>query len=131
QIRATIIFVVITSTIGGLQIFDEVRMYDAYGLGGPDKDWMTTVVYLYDVAWGTQKNFGRAAAVAWLLFLLIVVIGMINFLATRRIATSGTKGPKVSRRHTRELLARAQAATAAAPSGRPVPPPAGDPSVFP
>jgi len=131
QIRATIIFIVITSTIGGLQIFDEVRMYDAYGLGGPDKDWMTTVVYLYDVAWGTQKNFGRAAAIAWLLFLLIVIIGMINFLATRRIATSGTKGPKVSRQHTRQLLARAQAATAAAPSGRPVPPPPGAPPAFP
>ena len=112
QIRATIIFIVITSTIGGLQIFDEVRMYDAYGLGGPDKDWMTTVVYLYDVAWGTQKNFGRAAAIAWLLFLLIVVIGMVNFLATRRIATSGPRAPKVSRRHTQALLAQARAAAA-------------------
>jgi cellobiose transport system permease protein len=130
QIRATIIFVVITSTIGGLQIFDEVRMYDAYGLGGPDKDWMTTVVYLYDVAWGNQKNFGRAAAIAWLLFLLIVLIGMINFLATRRIATSGPQGPKVSRRHTRALLAQARSA-AAAQAGGPTPPPAGAPPSFP
>ena len=31
QIRATIIFVVITSTIGGLQIFDEVRLFDTSG----------------------------------------------------------------------------------------------------
>jgi len=88
QIRATIIFVVITSTIGGLQIFDEVRMYDAQGLGGSDRQWMTTVLYLYDVAWGNQKNFGRAAAVAWILFLVILAIGMINFLITRRISTS-------------------------------------------
>jgi len=130
QIRATIIFVVITSTIGGLQIFDEVRMYDPYGLGGPDRDWMTTVVYLYDVAWGNQKNFGRASAVAWLLFLLIIVIGMINFLITRRISTSGPKGPKVSRRHTRRLLAEARAgaragapATAAAPAAPRAAPP--------
>ncbi|MFE7407484.1 carbohydrate ABC transporter permease [Isoptericola sp. NPDC057559] len=122
QIRATIIFVVITSTIGGLQIFDEVRMYDAYGLGGPDKDWMTTVVYLYDVAWGNQKNFGRASAVAWLLFLLIVLIGLINFLATRRIATSGPKAPKVSRRHTRQLLAQAQTAGRTAPAAAPAAP---------
>ncbi|MFC8600447.1 carbohydrate ABC transporter permease [Isoptericola sp. NPDC057191] len=127
QIRATIIFVVITSTIGGLQIFDEVRMYDPYGLGGPDKDWMTTVVYLYDVAWGNQKNFGRASAVAWLLFLLIVLIGLINFLATRRIATSGPKAPKVSRRHTRQLLAQAQAvgrATTTTATSGPAGPPA-------
>lgn len=129
QIRATIIFIVITSTIGGLQIFDEVRMYDAYGLGGPDKDWMTTVVYLYDVAWGTQKNFGRAAAIAWLLFLLIVVIGMVNFLATRRIATSGPRAPKVSRRHTQALLAQARAA--AASSAGTTTRPAGAPPTFP
>ncbi len=113
QIRATIIFVVITSTIGGLQIFDEVRMYDAAGLGGPSKSWMTTVLYLYDVAWGNQKNFGRAAAVAWILFVLIIGIGMINFLLTRRISTSGPSTPKVSRRHTRALLERARAAGAA------------------
>ncbi|SKC36430.1 carbohydrate ABC transporter permease [Krasilnikoviella flava] len=112
QIRATIIFVVITSTIGGLQIFDEVRMYDPKGLGGPDQDWMTTVVYLYDVAWGNQKNLGRASAVALLLFLLIIVIGMVNFLITQRIATSGPKGAKVSRRHARRVLAEARVAQA-------------------
>ncbi|MFI2103319.1 carbohydrate ABC transporter permease [Isoptericola sp. NPDC019693] len=132
QIRATIIFVVITSTIGGLQIFDEVRMYDPKGLGGPDQDWMTTVVYLYDVAWGNQKNLGRASAVALLLFLLIVLIGMINFLITQRIATSGPKQAKVSRRQTRRLLAEARAAQApasAAPEGRG--PAAGPPPTFP
>jgi cellobiose transport system permease protein len=122
QIRATIIFVVITSTIGGLQIFDEVRMYDAAGLGGPSKNWMTTVLYLYDVAWGNQKNFGRAAAVAWILFLLIIGIGMVNFLLTRRISTSGPTAPKVSRKHTKALLEHARAAaatTAPAPAAGP------------
>ncbi|AEG45152.1 carbohydrate ABC transporter permease [Isoptericola variabilis] len=134
QIRATIIFVVITSTIGGLQIFDEVRMYDAAGLGGPSKNWMTTVLYLYDVAWGNQKNFGRAAAVAWILFLLIIAIGMINFLVTRRISTSGPSAPKVSRKHTKALLERARAAgssTATPPAAGPTPgtgaPPSGTP----
>ena len=34
QIRATVIFVVITSTIGGLQIFDEPRVFDPAGAGG-------------------------------------------------------------------------------------------------
>ncbi|WP_402466865.1 carbohydrate ABC transporter permease [Isoptericola aurantiacus] len=140
QIRATVIFVVITSTVGGMQIFDEVRMYDAQGLGGPDRDWMTTVVYLYDVAWGNQKSFGRAAAVAWLLFLIIVAVGMINFLMTQRIATGGQRTPKVSRRHTRRLLAEARAAAApgagpttapggaAGPPGTPPPPPSIPPS---
>jgi cellobiose transport system permease protein len=127
QIRATIIFVVITATIGGLQIFDEVRMYDSQGLGGPDRDWMTTVVYLYDVAWGNQKSFGRAAAVAWLLFIIVVAVGMINFLVTRKIATGGTSGPKVSRQHTKALLAQARAAEQSGPGSAMPPAPPGAP----
>ena len=105
QIRATIIFVVITSTIGGLQIFDEVRLFDAYGLGGPDQNWMTTVVYLYDLAWGDQHSLGRASAVAWMLFLLIVVIGLVNFLVTRRISSSGTAVKKSRRKRTTTNMA--------------------------
>jgi cellobiose transport system permease protein len=87
QLRPTIIFVVITATIGGLQIFDEPRLYDQNGLGGEDQQWMTMTIYLYKLGW-TQLNFGRAAAVAWLLFLLIVAVGLINLAITRRIATA-------------------------------------------
>jgi cellobiose transport system permease protein len=90
QLRATIIFVVITSTIGGLQIFDEPRMYDQYGLGGADRQWQTLTLYLYQLGW-TQKNFGRAAAVAWMLFLIVVVFAVVNFLVTRRIASKGPR----------------------------------------
>ncbi|MEL7976856.1 sugar ABC transporter permease [Isoptericola sp. F-RaC21] len=112
QIRATIIFVVITSTIGGLQIFDEVRMFDSDGLGGPNRDWMTTVVYLYDIAWGNQGSLGKASAVAWLLFLIIVCIGFVNFVVTRRISTSDGHKTKLDRRERRAALARAKAAGA-------------------
>ena len=87
MLRATIIFVVITSTIGGLQIFDEPRMYDTLGLGGADRQWMTMTMYLYELGWGAQKSFGRAAAVAWILFGIIIAIGMLNFLLTQRIAS--------------------------------------------
>jgi cellobiose transport system permease protein len=90
QLRPTIIFVIITATIGGLQIFDEPRLYDQNGLGGEDQQWMTMTIYLYKLGW-TQLNFGRAAAVAWLLFLLIVAIGLINVAITRRIATAGER----------------------------------------
>ncbi|MCB2175457.1 MAG: sugar ABC transporter permease [Actinomycetales bacterium] len=93
-LRPTIIFIVITSTIGGLQIFDEPRMYDQYGLGGADRQWMTVTMFLYELGWGAQKSFGRAAAVAWLLFLIIVAVGLINFTITRRIASSGAAHPK-------------------------------------
>ncbi|QHT56354.1 sugar ABC transporter permease [Cellulomonas sp. H30R-01] len=90
MLRPTIIFVVITSTIGGLQIFDEPRLFDQLGQGGPSRQWMTATMYIYEVGWGNQKSFGRAAAVAWILFLIIVVVGLINFSLTKRIASDNT-----------------------------------------
>jgi cellobiose transport system permease protein len=92
MLRPTIIFVVITATIGGLQIFDEPRVFDQQGLGGADRQWMTMTMYLYELGWGPQKSFGRAAAVSWLLFLFIIVIGLVNYLATRRIASASSEG---------------------------------------
>ena len=89
-LRPTIIFVVITSTVGGLQIFDEPRLFDVTGQGGSDRQWMTVTMYLYELGWGNQKSLGRASAVAWLLFLIIIAIAMINYFVTARIATSGS-----------------------------------------
>ena len=93
-LRPTIIFVVIVSTIGGLQIFDEPRMFNQSGNGGADRQWMTMTMYIYELGWGAQKSFGRASAVAWLLFLIIITIGMVNFMITRRISDTGSKGDK-------------------------------------
>ncbi|MFD1715221.1 carbohydrate ABC transporter permease [Amnibacterium flavum] len=88
-IRPTLIFVVITATIGGLQIFAEPRLFDvsnAGGIGGSDRQFQTTVLYLWEMAFFRQ-DFGEAAAVAWLLFLLIVIVGLLNFAISRRIAS--------------------------------------------
>ncbi|UEL28647.1 carbohydrate ABC transporter permease [Pseudarthrobacter sp. L1SW] len=88
MLRPTVIFVVITSTIGGLQIFDEPRVFDQSGLGGADRQWQTLTMYIWELGWG-QRNFGRASAVAWLLFLIIVLIALLNFFITKRIASQG------------------------------------------
>lgn len=93
QIRPTAIFVVITSTVGGLQIFDEPRMFDTTGAGGADQQWRTVALHMYQTGWG-EMNFGRASAVAWLLFLIIVVFGLLNFWLTRRLVASDKSGGK-------------------------------------
>lgn len=93
QLRPTIIFVVVTSTIGGLQIFDEPRLYDQFGRGGADGQWRTLTMYIYNLGW-IESNFGRAAAVAWLLFIIIIIFGAINLLITRSIATTGSRTGK-------------------------------------
>lgn len=103
SLRPTLIFVIITSTIGGLQIFDEPRMYDTMGGGGPDKQWQTLTMYLYELGWGAQRSFGRASAVAWLLFVIILIIGGINYLLTSKISTDGSGAPKRSKRRRKEV----------------------------
>ena len=90
QLRPTIIFVVVTSTIGGLQIFDEPRLYDQFGTGGNDGQWRTLTMYIYNLGW-IESNFGRASAVAWLLFIIIIIFGAINLAITRSISSSGSR----------------------------------------
>ncbi|MGH3704292.1 MAG: carbohydrate ABC transporter permease [Agromyces sp.] len=111
SIRPTLIFVIITATIGGLQIFAEPRLFDvstAGGIGGSDRQFQTTVLFMWELAF-FRRDFGEAAAVAWLLFLLIVGVGLINFLISRRIATGGEKPARRTRR-ARERATRGGAA---------------------
>lgn len=111
SIRPTLIFVIITATIGGLQIFAEPRLFDvstAGGVGGADRQFQTTVLYLWEMAFFRQ-DFGRASAIAWLLFLLIVTIGLINFLISRRIATAEGRNAK---RKTAKKLSRREGESA-------------------
>jgi cellobiose transport system permease protein len=107
SIRPTMIIVIITATIGGLQIFTEPKLFNATSAtpGGPQRQYQTTVLYLWDMAFNRQ-NFGKASAIAWLLFLLIVIIGVLNFLISKRIATTEAK---VSRRRASKRLAAYEA----------------------
>jgi cellobiose transport system permease protein len=88
MLRPAVIFVVITSTIGGLQIFAEPRLFDSAGLGGADRQYQTITMYLWELGWRV-RNLGTASSVAWLLFGLIVVFALVALLLTRRIAHSG------------------------------------------
>jgi len=110
SIRPTMIFVIITATIGGLQIFTEPKLFNPSSAvpGGPQRQYQTTVLYLWDMAFNRQ-NFGRASAIAWMLFLIIVVFGVLNFLISRRIASTEAR---VHRSRTAKRLARSRAATA-------------------
>ena len=90
SIRPTLVFVVITATIGGMQIFTEPKLFDASsagGIGGADRQFQTTVLYLWEMAFFRQ-NLGKASAIAFLLFLLIVLIGLLNFWLSQRIASA-------------------------------------------
>ena len=107
MIRPTLIFMVLTSTIGGLQIFDEPKTYDINGKGGPAQHWMTLTMYLHDMGWGNAQDFGRAAAVAWLLFLIVIALAALNYLIVRLISSDdpGTKKKRRKNRRSKEVSA--------------------------
>jgi cellobiose transport system permease protein len=92
-LRPTLIFVVVTSTIGGLQIFTEPKLFDAMpgsNNGGSSNQFQTITLYMYQTAFETQ-HLGYASAIAWVLFLVIIIVAVVNFLLTRRLAATGTE----------------------------------------
>ncbi len=116
SIRPTMIFVIITATIGGLQIFTEPRLYDATSstAGGAHRQFQTTVLYLWEMAFQRQ-NFGKAAAIAWILFVIIVAFGVLNFLISQRIATTDSRSDvKSAKRAARGQLRKSSTAAKSA-----------------
>jgi cellobiose transport system permease protein len=92
MLRPTIIFTVIVSTIGGLQLFTEPLLFEpdhTGATGGSGRQYQTVALYLYEKSFGSsQFDFGYASAIAWTLFLLIALISVVNFLFVRRIRSA-------------------------------------------
>ncbi len=87
-LRPVIIFTALISTINGLQLFTEPLLFDATPgrvTGGADRQFQTLTVYLYEQGF-REFDFGYAATVGWVLFLVIVVVALINFTLTRRMS---------------------------------------------
>ncbi|MGK5519333.1 carbohydrate ABC transporter permease [Micromonospora sp. URMC 107] len=87
MIRPVVIFTVVLSTIGGLQLFTEPMLFDAnpaLGLGGDDGQWQTVAQLIYKVGW-RDLNLGYAAAMSWALFLVILLVAAVNALLTNRL----------------------------------------------
>jgi cellobiose transport system permease protein len=88
-IRPTIIFTVIVSTIGGMQVLAEPLLFGGGGLtGGSDRQFQTLSLYLYEVAFGNRFDFGYASAAAWVMFGLIVIAAVVNYVFTSRLRRS-------------------------------------------
>jgi multiple sugar transport system permease protein len=74
------LFLAVWLTINALQLFDEVYLSTQ---GGPLNATTVLVYYLYNQAF-QDFNFGYASAIAYLLFLVIVVVTAIQFRVGRR-----------------------------------------------
>lgn len=88
SLRPTIIFTIVISTIGSTQLFGEPLLFSSGGTnavtGGASRQYQTLAMYFYERGFN-NGHLGRAAAVAWLMFLVIVIFVVINTLLARRV----------------------------------------------
>ena len=76
-LRPVMMYVAITSLIGGLQLFDIPYLISG-GKGTPGRSLFTAVFYLFNMAF-TNRQMGYAAAIAFVLFAIIAVCSFIAF----------------------------------------------------
>jgi cellobiose transport system permease protein len=82
-LRPTILFTIVVSTIGATQLFGEPLLFEGSISGGISHQYQTLGLYMYQEGWGFF-HLGRAAAVAWVMFVLIVLLVLVNTALARR-----------------------------------------------
>ena len=82
-LRPTTFYVLITTSVLALQLFDIVWVLTPPPGGGPDNATMTPVLYLYRTSFQESRP-GYASAVAWVLFLIIFTFTFVQFRAEQR-----------------------------------------------
>ncbi|CAM3630379.1 carbohydrate ABC transporter permease [Marinicrinis lubricantis] len=90
-LKPFVLFTVLTSTIGSLQLFTEPYVFlGQSGTGSTRQEGITMVIYLYSEAF-RNSFFGTAAATAVILFLITILFSILNMWLSNRLG-SGTKG---------------------------------------
>ena len=75
MLKPIILFTTINSTIGTLQLFDEVvNITD----GGPANATITISQYIYNTMFKYNSNFGYASAISYVIVILVVVLSFIQ-----------------------------------------------------
>ena len=89
MLKPVILFTTVTSTIGTLQLFDEVNNITASGGNGgnPSDATLTLSLYIYNLTFKFMPNFGYAATVSYVIVVLVAVLSALQFLAARERRT--------------------------------------------
>ncbi|MFR9723967.1 carbohydrate ABC transporter permease [Streptomyces sp. MS19] len=88
SLRPTIVFTIVVSTIGATQLFGEPMLFGGGDAnGGAGGQYQTLGLYLYEMGW-FNRHLGRASAIAWTMFLLLIVIGLIYWAVSRWVSRS-------------------------------------------
>jgi cellobiose transport system permease protein len=84
SLRPTILFTVVVSTIGAVQLFGEPLLFGGRGTttGGTSGQYQTLGLLMYQQGW-SNFHIGQAATTAWAMFLIILVIVGVNAVIGR------------------------------------------------
>ncbi len=80
-LKPVILFTTVTSTIGTLQLFDEVN--NITSLGGPSDSTLTLSLYIYYLSFRFVPSFGYAATVSYVIVVLVMILSFLQFLFAR------------------------------------------------
>ncbi len=80
NIRTILLFTLVTSLVGGLNMFDIPKLFLQ---GGPDNATMTVSVFIYNQAFSGTYMYNRASATSMIMFILIVILSAIMFWVLR------------------------------------------------
>ncbi|MBE5855096.1 MAG: sugar ABC transporter permease [Lachnospiraceae bacterium] len=80
NIKTILLFTLVTSLIGGLNMFDIPKLFL---LGGPDNATLTTGVFIYNQAFSGSYMYNRASAASMLMWILIVAVSAVLFYMLR------------------------------------------------
>lgn len=88
-LKPIMVYVAITSLIGGLQMFDVPQVIGT-SMGSPNRSTMTMIMYLNNFL-GTSKNFGMAGALSVIIF---IITGVLSVIVYKTMATDTGKPKK-------------------------------------
>jgi cellobiose transport system permease protein len=77
NIKTILLFTLVTSLIGGLNMFDIPKLFL---LGGPDNATLTTNVFIYNQAFSGSYMYNRAAAASMIMLVIIAILSGILFM---------------------------------------------------
>lgn len=81
QLKPVILFTSITSTIGTLQLFDEVVNLTG---GGPSNATLTAAQLIYNHSFVYTSNFGYSATLSWALVVIVGILSVIQIKVSNR-----------------------------------------------
>ncbi len=107
NLRTILLFTLVTSLIGGLQMFDIPKLFL---LGGPDNATLTTSVFIYNQAFSGSYLYNRAAAASMIMFVIICMASAVLFffLRDRDEAQQAKEFRQQAREYRRKMKGREQ-----------------------